>query len=443
MCRRLGLVLVIGVALLALAVGPTPANAQGWTSSLFSSFSNFSNLARKGISNVVETVKNTTSNIVEDAVRFVALRTTQDEVCYFILGCFSLKSPWVSLSRPVPVPKEPEAISVRFYFYTREYPERYTIESGPNITSHGDFGYEASKPTFFLVHGFLNSGNETWMADLKDAVLKNVDGNVFIVDWGQGAMEANYLQAVSNTRIVGREIGHLGRVLTSHYGASAKNFHFMGHSLGAHISGYAARNITSVGRVTAFDPAGPGFEALPRVVRLNKYSASFVDVLHTNAKPVTQLGFGMMHSIGHVDFYMNGGVDQPGCSSPNITMPKSILDVVTIPLNALSELISCSHSRSYEYFTEALNNTSCLMWGHKTSTGRQRLLWRKSVPSPVTSRSTECTKGRCIPIGLDTPSYPARGAFSVKTGSAAPFCLEENSGDGQTLKELKRLGLLS
>ncbi|KAE8738921.1 Pancreatic lipase-related protein [Frankliniella occidentalis] len=270
------------------------------------------------------------------------------------------------------------------------------------------------------------------MADLKDAVLKNVDGNVFIVDWGQGAMEANYLQAVSNTRIVGREIGHLGRVLTSHYGASAKNFHFMGHSLGAHISGYAARNITSVGRVTgAVRPRrsrvrGPAPRGTPQQV---------LGQLRGRAAHQRQ--------ARHVDFYMNGGVDQPGCSSPNITMPKSILDVVTIPLNALSELISCSHSRSYEYFTEALNNTSCLMWGHKTSTGRQRLLWRKSVPSPVTSRSTECTKGRCIPIGLDTPSYPARGAFSVKTGSAAPFCLEENSGDGQTLKELKRLGLLS
>lgn len=51
----------------------------------------------------------------------------------------------------------------------------------------------------------------------------------------------------------------------------------------------------------AFDPAGPGFENLPRLVRLNKESATFVDVLHTNAKPVTALGFGMMHAIGRCE----------------------------------------------------------------------------------------------------------------------------------------------
>ena len=50
----------------------------------------------------------------------------------------------------------------------------------------------------------------------------------------------------------------------------------------------------------AFDPAGPGFEGLPRLVRLNRYSANFVDVLHTNAKPITALGFGIMESVGEL-----------------------------------------------------------------------------------------------------------------------------------------------
>ncbi|KAK3925396.1 Pancreatic triacylglycerol lipase [Frankliniella fusca] len=438
---RPGLVLVLAVAILAVGLAPTPASAQGWPSSLFRSISAFTDNARSNLAKAVENVKNSTATFVEDAVRFAVARTTRDEVCFFIVGCFSLKSPWVSLSRPVPAPKEPDAISVRFYYYSRQHPERYTVLSGPDMNL-ADSGFDAAKPTYFLVHGYLNSGNETWMAELKDAVLKNVDGNVFIVDWGNGATEANYLQAVANTRVVGREIGLLGRNLIRYFGASARDFHFMGHSLGAHISGYAARNITSVGRVTAFDPAGPGFEALPRLVRLNKYSARFVDVLHTNAKPVTLLGFGMMHAIGHIDFYLNGGVDQPGCSTPNVTMPKSILDVVTIPVNALSELISCSHSRSYEYFTEALNNTDCRMWGHKTSVTRQRLLWRKSVPSPVPDKTGKCERGRCVPIGLDTPSFPARGAFSVVTSSAKPFCIEENSNDGQTLQELQSLGLV-
>lgn len=47
------------------------------------------------------------------------VRSNKDEVCYEPLGCFSLKAPWVSLLRPLPVPRSPDAINVNFYLYTR------------------------------------------------------------------------------------------------------------------------------------------------------------------------------------------------------------------------------------------------------------------------------------------------------------------------------------
>lgn len=37
--------------------------------------------------------------------------------------------------------------------------------------------------------------------------------------------------------------------------------------------------------------------------------AEFVDVIHTNA-----LVQGKMERCGHVDFYLNGGILQPGCT---------------------------------------------------------------------------------------------------------------------------------
>lgn len=470
---RLGCALLLG--LLAVAVElPAPASAQasgGWGLPSFlrgglTSFGNSLNSigdsisgsaavgkvrsnARKGWSNFVNQVANTTANVfdavqegamkaAETVVRFVVVRSNADEVCYRILGCFSLRSPWISLQRPLPAPRDPDRISVRFYLYSRTRPDRWTI-TADDINLDGS-GFDGAKKTFFITHGYLNSGNETWMADLKDAILGKVDGNVLIVDWGHGANEPNYLQAASNTRVVGREIALLGAGLIRDHGASAARYHFLGHSLGAHISGYAARNITGVDRVTAMDPAGPGFEALPRLVRLSKYAANFVDVLHTNAKPITALGFGMMHPIGHVDFYMNGGADQPGCTTPTIETPTSLLDIVSLPLTAVSELISCSHSRSYEYLTEAINNTDCRMWGHKQSVARNRISWARSFPSPVPEKQGECKQGRCLPVGLDTPDYPARGTFSVVTGSSSPFCLQANSNDGQSLEELRRLG---
>lgn len=49
----------------------------------------------------------------------------------------------------------------------------------------------------------------------------------------------------------------------------------------------------------ALDPAQPCFEDCPRKVRLWKGDAKFIDVLHTNAKPLIPfLGFGLFLPTG-------------------------------------------------------------------------------------------------------------------------------------------------
>lgn len=54
--------------------------------------------------------------------------------------------------------------------------------------------------------------------------------------------------------------------------------------------------------------------------KLDASDAHFVDVIHTNA-----LLQGKIERCGHADFYMNGGVMQPGCfgsgSSISIHIP--------------------------------------------------------------------------------------------------------------------------
>jgi len=55
------------------------------------------------------------------------------------------------------------------------------------------------------------------------------------------------------------------------------------------------------------DPSGPLFERNPSA-GLERRNADFVDVIHTDG-----VGHGMMRPIGHVDFYPNGGKDQPAC----------------------------------------------------------------------------------------------------------------------------------
>lgn len=39
-------------------------------------------------------------------------------------------------------------------------------------------------------------------------------------------------------------------------------------------------------------------------------------MIHTDIVPLTRGGLGMPAAIGHVDFYPNGGYDNPGCDKP-------------------------------------------------------------------------------------------------------------------------------
>lgn len=381
------------------------------------------------------------TSAVGAAGRFAATRTTDEEVCYDILGCFSLKSPWVSPLRPIPAPSSPEKIDVKFYLYTRSHPERYNVTTFPDIVLDGS-DYQGDRPTFFVTHGFSSDGNATWLSNLKDALLEKVDGNVFLVDWGKGANDGTYLQVAANTRIVGAELSRLGRHLRDAKGAKPAQFHFLGHSLGAQISSYASKNITGVGRITAMDPAQPLFENLDKAVRLHVSDADFVDVIHSNAKPtIPFVGFGMLRPVGHVDFYMNGGADQPGCEVPTVDTLKSIGDLAKIPITVIGKLVSCSHGRSYEYVTEAIRSP-CRMWGHKINLAQQLLNLGSVGRLSIITTSGKCKTGECTPIGLDTPGYPTRGTFAVGTAPDKPYCVQDTSDDGQQLDELAKLGAL-
>lgn len=92
---------------------------------------------------------------------------------------------------------------------------------------------------------------------------------------------------------------------------SPKDVHIIGHSLGAHIAGNAARYFGgNIGRVTGLDPAGPLFLPTARDA-IWPMDAQFVDIIHTCVGIL-----GETEPRGHVDIYPNFGVpSQPGCSS--------------------------------------------------------------------------------------------------------------------------------
>ena len=66
-------------------------------------------------------------------------------------------------------------------------------------------------------------------------------------------------------------------------------------------------------RITGLDVAGPSFEGMDSRLRLDPTDACYVDAIHTDDSVL-----GIRMSVGHDDFYPNGGDHQPGCESKNM-----------------------------------------------------------------------------------------------------------------------------
>lgn len=79
--------------------------------------------------------------------------------------------------------------------------------------------------------------------------------------------------------------------------------HFIGHSLGAHVSGQAARKLKNkksitVNRITGLDPAYPCFVNDSSSLKLRKSDATFVDIIHTNSRKGINNNFGTYDQCG-------------------------------------------------------------------------------------------------------------------------------------------------
>lgn len=102
--------------------------------------------------------------------------------------------------------------------------------------------------------------------------------------------------------------------LTS-YGMQLDELLIVGHSLGAHISGVAGKQLQNgrIGVIIGLDPAGPLFSLNKVTKRLADTDANYVQVIHTDGGHLS-----IKHPIGHADFFPNGGTEQPGCSLGNV-----------------------------------------------------------------------------------------------------------------------------
>ncbi|POI35929.1 hypothetical protein CIB84_000317 [Bambusicola thoracicus] len=238
---------------------------------------------------------------------FLLCTARGSEVCYDRVGCFTDDIPWSGTAeRPIyRLPWSPDKIGTQFFLHTKENGNSYQEISAVNSATIGSSNFKTSRKTRFVVHGYIDEGEEGWPSDLcKDQ-----------------------------------------------YSYSSANVHIIGHSLGAHVAGEAGKRRPGVGRITGLDPAQPYFQDTPIEVRLDKSDAEFVDVIHTDTAPIIpNLGFGMAPAIGHLDFYPNGGVEMPGCDKNSLSQ---IVDLDGI-WEGTKDFVACNHLRSYKYYSDSI-----------------------------------------------------------------------------------------
>lgn len=247
-------------------------------------------------------------------------------VTYPGIGTFHLGEFYNFFSRPfidLQLPDPPESQNLNFFLYTRLNPYHNVSLRWNNSEDiiNSDY-FDDSLPVKMIIHGYINSegenearDDESWMIPLKDAMLKHADMNVILVFWRN---RFPYERSTINTRVIGPMVAIQIQALMAHTNITLDRFHLIGHSLGAHISGYAGKFLGPgrLGMITGLDVARVHFENIDTRGRLWHTDAQFVEAIHTDA---TFTGFGIIAPCGHVDVYPNGGSGQPGCEVSSFT----------------------------------------------------------------------------------------------------------------------------
>ncbi len=153
-------------------------------------------------------------------------------------------------------------------------------------------GIDRDAPTYVIVHGYQSTGGNAgngfkpadWMANIANTIRqRESNANIILVDWEKGASSLWYPTAAGNTPNVGNQIANYLRNINVNPDLTT----IIGHSLGAHIAGFAGtdyRNLTGrqIGQIVGLDPAGPSFEGKNSSQRLDPGDARRVTVFHTS-----------------------------------------------------------------------------------------------------------------------------------------------------------------
>lgn len=241
---------------------------------------------------------------------------------------------------------------VFYHLYTNENPLAAQVINSQNLAVIENTNYKPQCSTKILIHGWRSGALEQCTQVIKNGYISSTEYdclNIFITDWSRCASNIYYFGPALFVKNVGYRVGGLIEYLVNNLSTPITNIHVIGHSLGAHVAGFAGKYIQEKGMVlpwvTGLDPAAILFYPILPERRLSDTDGICVETLHTTEIPV-----GYPCQLGKVSYFINGGKSQPGCEqSAN-----------------LIEAQKCSHSLACFYFAEAVRlNTKNKFYSEK------------------------------------------------------------------------------
>ncbi|XP_064919622.1 phospholipase A1 member A isoform X2 [Columba livia] len=230
--------------------------------------------------------------------------------------------------------------------------------------------FNTSLETKIIIHGFRALGTKpSWIEELVHAILHTSQVNVIAVDWVYGSTGA-YASAVENVPELALSISQFISKLLA-LGVSGTSIHIIGVSLGAHVGGLVGHfHGGQLGRIT---------------------------------------DFGIRIPVGHIDYFVNGGKDQPGC-------PRFI--------SAGYKFLICDHMRAVHLYVSALKH-SCPVVAFPCASHQDFLNGHcLDCADPFLF---SCPRiGLLEQAGLNMRRLPKEVKVYLKTGPSAPFCVHHS-----------------
>ncbi|KAL4716556.1 hypothetical protein ACJJTC_010220 [Scirpophaga incertulas] len=269
---------------------------------------------------------------------------------------------------------------VTFHLYTRTNPTvSQVLVADPNVIMTSTFG--ATVRTIITIHSEGDSFVD-FNSNVVQAHLQAENVNVLTVDWRH--LAKTYTGGLATINDCANAVSEFVNILRSFFSYQPSQIRIVGYGLGAYVAGVAARQINGdISHIVALDPSFHGWTHHPD--RLGPDAASLVEVIHTSAGVR-----GYDRPLGHIDFYANGGVQQPACGSDAL----------------------CSQRYSYIYYAESITAAA--------STDAAKFVGT-ACDNYQDAMKLTCSGDRNVVFGGTGTKPVTSGIYYFRTRSSAPF----------------------